>query len=303
MDEVNQFNETTEKMETVSFFKQDSFSAISSDAIKEKDGYTLFDVVQTDNGKIYRYMKDGTEYADGEFLELKEEDAVREIPLSVGAVIREKPAFIPNPNKPWLIFPISAAGKIREDLAVDTINDISFRIQSDNHGACYTELRKTLLDSELNPKNLMDIAQQTESERSVVTIVRVFSYGFIVLISLIAAANVFNTMATNISLRRRDFAMLRSVGMTQKDLNRMLSDECLLYGSRALLLGIPVSCAITLLIYLSVDHGYQTVFRLPWAALGIAAVSVFAVVFVSMLYARNKIKKDNPIDALRNENY
>ena len=121
-------------------------------------------------------------------------------------------------------------------------------------------------------------------------------------ISLIAAANVFNTISTNISLRRREFAMLKSVGMTAGGFNRMMIYECLLYGSRALLWGLPVSVGVTYLIYLSVDQGFDTQFRLPLSAIGIAVLSVFAVVFVTMMYALRKIKKENPIDAMKNEN-
>ena len=122
------------------------------------------------------------------------------------------------------------------------------------------------------------------------------------LISLIAAANVFNTISTNISLRRREFAMLKSVGMTQKGFHRMMNYECLLYGSKALMLGLPVSCGITYLMYRSVNQAYETAFRLPWAAVGIAVMSVFLVVFATMMYSMSKVKKDNPIDALKNEN-
>ena len=47
---------------------------------------------------------------------------------------------------------------------------------------------------------------------------------------------------------------------------------------------------------------YETSFRLPWAAVGIAVMSVFLVVFATMMYSMSKVKKDNPIDALKNEN-
>ena len=148
----------------------------------------------------------------------------------------------------------------------------------------------------------MDYAENVEMERNLVTIIQVFSYGFIVLISLIAAANVFNTISTNIGLRRREFAMLKSVGMTQKGFHQMMNYECILYGSKALLLGLPVSAVITYLIYMTVSGGYETVYHLPWGAIGIAVLSVFLVVFSTMLYAMGKIKKDNPIDGLKNEN-
>ena len=147
-----------------------------------------------------------------------------------------------------------------------------------------------------------DLAASEEGDRNTITIIRVFSYGFVVLISLIAAANVFNTITTNIHLRRREFAMLKSVGMSRSGFNRMMNYECLLYGSRALLFGLPVSLLMALLIHRSVIYAFDMPFRVPWKAMGISVFSVFLVVFITMLYAMSKIKKDDPIEALKNEN-
>ena len=129
----------------------------------------------------------------------------------------------------------------------------------------------------------------------------VFTFGFIILISLIAAANVFNTISTNVALRRREFATLKSVGMGDKAFGRMMRFECLLYGSKALLLGLPVSIGFSWLIWRAVSNTFIAPYRLPWTAMAIAAGSVFLVVFATMLYATGKIKKDNPIDALKQE--
>ena len=149
---------------------------------------------------------------------------------------------------------------------------------------------------------LNDFAEREEMNRNIVTIIQVFSYGFIVLISLVAAANVFNTITTNINLRRREFAMLKSVGMSQRGFHRMMNYECLLYGTRALLFGLPASAGVTWLIYRAINGGYETTYHLPWGAVGIAILSVFLVVFATMLYAMSKIRKDNLIDVLKNEN-
>ncbi|MBQ5565466.1 MAG: FtsX-like permease family protein, partial [Clostridia bacterium] len=138
--------------------------------------------------------------------------------------------------------------------------------------------------------------------RMIVGVVNVFAYGFIILISLIAAANVFNTISTSIMLRRREFAMLKSIGMTDRSMRRMLSFECIIYGLRALLLGLPVSVGVTFLIHRIVAQELQRGFYVPWHSIMIAVGSVFLVVFATMLYARGKLKKDNPIDALKNEN-
>lgn len=112
--------------------------------------------------------------------------------------------------------------------------------------------------------------------------------------------NVFNTISINISLRRREFAMLKSVGMSNKEMNRMMNFACILYGSRALLYGLPVSIIITGFIYRVISEGFTTGFYLPWSAIAIAVLSVFIVVFATMMYSMRKIKADNPIDALKN---
>ena len=157
-------------------------------------------------------------------------------------------------------------------------------------------------NEDLPKTSFINYAEGVESNRSVIIIIKVFAYGFIILISLIAAANVFNTITTNINLRRRDFAMLKSVGMDDKGMRKMLNFECILYGTKALIYGLPVSVGVTYLIYRSIRRGIDTEFFIPWTAVGIAVLSVFIVVFVTMMFSMNKIKKDNPIDALKNEN-
>ena len=112
----------------------------------------------------------------------------------------------------------------------------------------------------------------------------------------------FNTVSTNVALRRRDYAMLRSLGMTNRGINRMMNYECLLYGTRSLLFGFPLSVGMTYLCYLSAAEAAQMSFTMPWTAVAIAVVSVFMVVFVSMLYSTSRLKRENPVDALKDEN-
>ena len=111
----------------------------------------------------------------------------------------------------------------------------------------------------------------------------------------------FNTISTNVALRRKDFAMLRSVGMTQKGFHRMMCYECLMYGTKALGWGLPASILISLWLYLIVNSGWETGFLFPWHAVIIAVVGVFLVVFATMMYAIRKIKKENLVDALKTD--
>lgn len=149
----------------------------------------------------------------------------------------------------------------------------------------------------------MNTAEMFAESRNYVFIANVFAYTFIVVISLIAAANVFNTISTNIRLRRRELAMLRSVGMADKDFNKMMCFECAFYGIWALAIGLPMAAASCWLIYrgMFIGGAEGLDFALPWSSIGISVFSVLLVIFSSMMYAVRRIKKENIIDALRDE--
>ncbi len=150
---------------------------------------------------------------------------------------------------------------------------------------------------------VFNIQSANRSQQSVLTFLGVFIYGFIILISLICIANIFNTVSTNIALRRREFAMLRSVGMTPGGFNRMVRFESIFYGLKALLFGLPISVAISYLLYQTQQSVLISAFTLPWRSYGFAVLMLLIIVFSTMLYSTHKIKKENIIDALKDENF
>lgn len=225
--------------------------------------------------------------------------------LRTGKTIKEKPFYISKDTTSNIIvvYPESMKDYVLPlDQGVRQYFWQSFYLTSDNYQKSFENLEKSLSENGFDETMLINYAEQVEQSRNIVTIIKVFAYGFIVLISLIAAANVFNTISTNINLRRREFAMLKSVGMTASGFRKMMNYECLLYGFRSLLYGLPASAGVSYLIYLVVMEGYETNFQMPWTAMGIASVCVFAVVFITMLYSMKKLNGDNPIDILKDEN-
>ena len=175
-------------------------------------------------------------------------------------------------------------------------------LKSDNPALSFNEMEKILDSAGLNSGSIFNVAEEVEANRNIITILNVFAYGFIILMSLITIANVFNTITTNINLTKREFAMLKSVGMTNKSFHKMLNYESIFYGLKALLYGIPSSMVVTFLIYLSIQQGLDTSFYLPIKSIIISVFSVFLVVFISMMYSTTKIQKENILDALKNEN-
>lgn len=222
--------------------------------------------------------------------------------LQTGARLAKVPYYMKAYRSDVIfVYPISAMAAVMPEQDPENLF-FEFYFLSADHSASCAAIKETLAENGYGSSSLYDLAGDLENNRNFVLILQVFSYGFIVLISLIAAANVFNTISTNIHLRRREFAMLRSVGMTKGGFNRMMAYECLLYGTRTLLYGLPLSMIFTFLIFRSISAGYATAFHLPWAAVGIAVFSVFAVVFATMMYAMRKIQKEDLVEALKNEN-
>ena len=301
LDRNIEFDRRLEKYVTLDTLKGDG-CVIEGLYYVEIDGYYRKDSRIDENGnKVVLYQNRDNE---NDIIELPYEESFAKYTLRSEKTIEEAPFFVSRstPVAINMIYPYSMLESVVPEAALNQFRNTEYFLTSSNHTASFENLATVLTENGLSSRQLFDYAANAETNRNVVTIIRVFAYGFIVLISLIAAANVFNTISTNISLRRREFAMLKSVGMTQKGFRRMMNYECLLYGSKALLLGLPVSCGITYLIYRAVTRAYETSFHLPWAAIGIAVLSVFLVVFATMMYSMSKVKKDNPIDALKNEN-
>ncbi len=298
LDGSTSFNIATERYEKINYLNTNEFE-ISFERPKTIDGYSYYDRYENESGEIiFQYMNDLT----GETLEAARDEYCIDYTLKSGRTIYDKQFYFNNDGLGIaMIYPQSLKSSVFPEEKFDE-QRVSFFFKSSDHSLGCGEIKEILEEKGLDAIRVTDYAETVEHSRNLVVIIKVFSYGFIVLISLIAAANVFNTISTNISLRRREFAMLKSVGMTSRGFNKMMNYECILYGSRALLLGLPVSVGITFLIYSSVEKGFDTSFQLPWAAIGISVLSVFAVVFATMMYSMNKIKKDNPIDALKNEN-
>ncbi len=149
--------------------------------------------------------------------------------------------------------------------------------------------------------SLYNLYLYRQREEQMMLLISVFTYAFLVLITAICIANIINTISTSITLRKREFAMLKSVGITPKSFNRMLNYESIFYGIKALIYGIPLSIAVMYLIYRTLLESFEFGFTLPLTSIGVAIISVFLIVGIAMLYSSSKVRKENIIDALRQE--
>lgn len=180
---------------------------------------------------------------------------------------------------------------------------LGMTFQSENPGRSASEMQSVIEGAGIAADyHLYNVHQIMEQNRNITFIINLFSFVFITMITLIAVANVFNTISTNIRLRRRELAMLRSLGMSDRDFNRMMRFECVLYGVRTMVWGLPVSGFLSCLIYKGmVTGGGELDFVFPWSSMAVSVIGVFFIVFITMVYVTGKIRKENVIDALRDD--
>lgn len=187
----------------------------------------------------------------------------------------------------------------------DSISDSSthytqFNIISDNTNNI-DKLTKDL--DKYSNVNYTNIKEAMKQANNLILVVKILMYGFISLVTLIGVTSVFNTISTSMALRKREFAVLRSIGLTNRGFNKILFFESLFFGMKSLIFAIPVSIGITVLIhYALADMVSISTIIIPWKYIIISIVSVFVIVLLTMMYSTSKIKKHNIIEQIREEN-
>lgn len=147
-----------------------------------------------------------------------------------------------------------------------------------------------------------NVVMEKQRQQRLSLIFSVFLYGFVILIAVVCTANIMNTISTGINMRRREFAMLKSYGITPRGFDKMIRYESIFYGLKALIYGLPVSFGAIYLVYKALSGNFDFTFFLPWVNILVAVISVFLIIGTTMVYAVRKTKKDNIIDTLKNEN-
>ena len=176
----------------------------------------------------------------------------------------------------------------------------SLILMSNDYETLYHDLEKKYNDSETyfhSPR----ISQK--EQKNTMLAMKILLYGFISLVTLIGVTSVFNTIHTSINLRRKEFAMLRSMGLTPGGFNKMILFESLFFGLKSLFFGLPVSFLCMFYVH-STMNGFteRDHLLIPWGSVIISILAVFFIVLLSMHYSVQKIKKENILNAIRDEN-
>ena len=147
-----------------------------------------------------------------------------------------------------------------------------------------------------------DLKEGMKETNNIILLLAIFMYGFIAVVALIGVTNIFNTITTNIQLRAKEFAMLKSVGMTDDEFNRMIRLESILYTLRALIIGLPIGIAISYGVhYMLAQGGISLSYELPLIPILISIAVVTILIMVIMRYSVRQVSRQNIIETIRQD--
>lgn len=261
------------------------------------DDMKIYNVDENGKGKyelfrVYDYKK-----GDKIDFELREgEEIVSKDQVEIVAVTDKRPMGLEVTNYHYgnLIVTEEWLQKYQEYLP----NSVGIYINSNN-----TQELADFIDNNFKGEfYVYDYEEDTRQQNSMWLVIAIFIYGFITVISLIGVTSIFNTITTNMKLRSKEFANLKSIGMTKKEFDRMIRLESIFYCGKSLFWGILIGIGLSYAIYLAVGEGIEMGFIFPVKGIIISIIAVAILITIIMQYSLNKINKQNIIETIRKDN-
>lgn len=277
------------------YIKYISSLGLNYDEIKDK-GILVDKEYETyydkNNKKITKYLR-AFDFNKGDIIDSTITSTNKQTKLEIGAISEIKPFGLKGMNARYIVI----SDEKFDDIT--TSKALTIYYKSSNANKLQNDIDDYLKGEDYSTNN-MD--ENVRTMNNLFTLIGIFLYGFIIVISLIGITNIFNTITTNMELRKQEFAMLKSVGMTNHEFNRMIRLETLFMGVKSLFFGVPIGVGLSYVIYhfLSEDSGLP--YKLPILAIIISITVVFILISLIMKYSMSKINKQNTIETIRNEN-
>ena len=261
------------------------YSYQESLAKKGKVVLSNYKVGDTLNCTITSYDSDGKESA-------------KEVKLKILAITDE--ILTGNNQYPETSFGVVAYDDLIPSLGItdDESSSNLYYVATNQEKSTRDEVKKVAEENNLSVIDSIDEAQKLEQTMNVM---KIFVYGFIVVISLVSVTNIINTISTNINLRKREFAIIKSIGVTPQGFKKMIYMESILYGILSLLYGIPIGICMNVLMNKILEGMITVQTLIPYKAILICVVAIFVITFIASYIPLKKMSKENIIDNIRQE--
>lgn len=227
-----------------------------------------------------------------------EKESEKEVKLKILAITDE--ILTGNQQYPETSFGVVAYDDLIPSLGItdDKSSSNLYYVATNQEKSTRDEVKKVAEENNLSVIDSIDEAQKLEQTMNVM---KIFVYGFIVVISLVSVTNIINTISTNINLRKREFAIIKSIGVTPQGFKKMIYMESILYGILSLLYGIPIGICMNVLMNKILEGVITVQTLIPYKAILICVVAIFIITFIASYIPLKKISKENIIDNIRQE--
>ncbi len=120
----------------------------------------------------------------------------------------------------------------------------------------------------------------------------VFVYGFVIVIALISILNVINTMNTSVASKIRYLGVMRAIGMTGTQLNKMVLMEAITYSLTGYISGCALGIVLqkALIMRLTSSSAFHITWRFPSLQIGLILIVILLVTMVSIISPLKRIK-------------
>lgn len=236
-------------------------------------------------------------YKNGDILSLYNDYSQENLNIKIGYITEQQP-FGEQISDIYSGMTLIVSDKMFNKIKNES-NRFTIYYLSNNPNALQDDIDEMLKGEEYYLRN---INEQSKMMKNLYILISIFLYGFIIVISLIGITNIFNTITTNMNLRKQEFAMLKSIGMTNKEFKKMIRLESAFIGAKALIIGIIIGTGLSYLIYFFMVKGSNLPFKIPITSIILATIVVYLLITLLMKYSMSKINKENTIETIRNEN-
>jgi len=192
--------------------------------------------------------------------------------------------------------------KLIKNVSEVSEQDLSFKIElkdTNQSIATVEDIQKSI--GKKHDISVVNNFEEIKAKNEEALTIKVLVYAFIVIISLIGSVNILNTITISIMIRRKELAALKSIGMAQKDLKKMIIYEALIYGFSGSLQGIFYGCILSYILYTAASGLFNVEWSIPYNACIITFAAALLISYLSVLLPLRRIQQDNIIDTIREE--
>lgn len=146
--------------------------------------------------------------------------------------------------------------------------------------------------------NYIDMTDQVKEINTFYNQMEFFVYCFIIAITIISVVNIFNTISTNLLLRRKEFSTMKAIGMTKKQLRKSIILEGTLYGIIAAIFGGIISIGL-LYFLIKIGGGLIDVeYHFGFGAFILSIIVAILITYISTLVPLRKISKTTIVEGI-----